>query len=457
MDVYGSLFRSLLFPLWETRVRRRPTVERLRELQRTQFLSLDELQAMQSVALASLIEHAYRHVPFYRARFDTALVTPTDVRTAADLSRLPILRRAELRGIGDAWRSTAPPLPTIRKQTSGTSGEPLLFGFEPDSEHWRRAVKYRGYEWAGYRPGDRALHFWGAPLPTEPPWRERLKVDLDRRLHRDHYVHCAVMSDDRLHEVVHAIRAYEPKFLVCYSQAGGELARFVNRKSARTWGRIPVICGAERVMPHDRAALEDAFGPVFDFYGCREVMMIGGECEFHDGMHLSMENLVVEIVVTENGRERPAREGESGEVVLTDLHNYGMPFIRYANGDIATAGSTERCRCGRTLPRIHSVQGRTSETLHDAGGAAVSGVALGNLFYEVSDAVQQFQVVQHRDRSVTIRLVQAEELPPAALAKIRANASRMLAGIDVRVEVVAELPRNAAGKHHLVVVERDAV
>jgi phenylacetate-CoA ligase len=166
-----------------------------------------------------------------------------------------------------------------------------------------------------------------------------------------------------------------------------------------------------------------------------------------------MENLVVEIVVTENGRERPAREGESGEVVLTDLHNHGMPFIRYANGDIATVGSSRRCRCGRTLPRIHSVQGRVSETLRDASGAAVCGVAFGNLFYDVSSAVQQFQVIQHRDTSVTIRLVQAEELPRSALAQIRANASRMLAGIAVRVEIVHELPRSPAGKHHLVVVE----
>jgi phenylacetate-CoA ligase len=216
-----------------------------------------------------------------------------------------------------------------------------------------------------------------------------------------------------------------------------------------------VICGAERLLPRDRADLELAFGPaVFDTYGCREVMMIGAECEAHAGLHVAMENVVVEIVVTENGRERAAREGETGEVVITDLHNFAMPFIRYANGDVATAGPARPCACGRVLPRIEAVQGRISELLRDGNGAAVSGIAISFLVQDISRSVRQFQAVQHRDRSVTINLVVDGELPTAALAAVRANGERLLAGIDVDVAVVPELPRNPSGKHRLVVVER---
>lgn len=455
MDIYGPIFRSVLLPAWETHLRRRPVLARWRELRRTQWCSLDELHAIQARALARLIEHAYLHVPMYRERMVAAGITPADVRAPEDLPRLPVIRRAELRAAGRARESRVPPLPTIRKQTSGTTGEPLVFGFEPDSEHWRRAVRFRGYEWAGYRPGDRALHFWGGPLPTEPPLATRVKIALDRRLRRDAFLPCAVMSDARLDEVIRAIETLRPHALVCYAQAGAELARYVTRKDRRTWGTIPVVCGAERVSPRDRASLQEAFGPaVFDVYGCREVMMIAGECEAHDGLHVAMENLVVEIVVTEDGRERPAREGEAGEVVFTDLHNLSMPFIRYANGDVATAGPTKVCACRRTLPRIRAVQGRISETLHDAAGSAVSGIAISNLFHDVSSAVRQFQAVQHRDRSVTINLVPAEELPEVAVEAIRSNAARLLAGLDVRVRLVPELPRSAAGKHNLVVVEQ---
>ena len=453
MDIYGPIFRSVVFPLWESRIRHRPVLDRWSELERTQWLSLDGLHALQRQALRSLLVHAHANVPFYRQRFLAAGITPDAIRSVADLAKLPILRRSELRGADRA--STISPLPTICKQTSGTTGEPLIFGFEPDSEHWRRAVKYRGYAWAGYLPGARALHFWGAPEPTPPTWMKRMKISLDRRLHRDLYRHCAVMTDEHLHGVVQLIDEEQPQVVVCYAQAGAELARYINRNGLRSWPTIPVICGAERLLPHDRADMIEAFGPaVFDTYGCREVMMIAAECEAHDGMHLAMENLIVEIVVTENGIERPAREGEAGEVVITDLHNFAMPFIRYANGDVATAGTTRRCACGRTLPRIQAVQGRVSETLRDGAGAAVSGIAISFLVQDLGESVRQFQAVQHRDRSVTINLVAAEDLPHELLETVRRSGERLLAGIDVAVRIVPELPRNAAGKHQLVVVER---
>jgi phenylacetate-CoA ligase len=130
-----------------------------------------------------------------------------------------------------------------------------------------------------------------------------------------------------------------------------------------------------------------------------------------------------------------------------------MPFIRYANGDVATVGSERRCACGRNLPRIEAVQGRISETLRDASGAPVSGIAISFLVQDVSRAVRQFQAVQHRDRSMTLRLALAEPLGESALAEICKNGARLLGGLDVDVAIVDELPRSAAGKHQLVIVE----
>jgi phenylacetate-CoA ligase len=112
--------------------------------------------------------------------------------------------------------------------------------------------------------------------------------------------------------------------LVCYSQAVADLARHVVARNLRDWDTIPVICGAERLYPADRAVVEQAFGPaVFETYGCREVMLVATECDAHAGLHMSMETLVVEVVVREahNGTARPAMPGELGEVVITDLTN----------------------------------------------------------------------------------------------------------------------------------------
>ncbi len=454
MDVYGRLFRSVIKPLWETRVRRRPVLQRWDLLKRTQYASLDQLHALQAHWLRRLVGHAYDHVPFYRDRFDALGIRPEDIHGPEDLGKLPVVRRADLQGRTDR-ASLAGPRATISKHTSGTTGEPLVFGFEPDSEHWRRAVKLRGYEWAGFRPGDKAVYFWGAAMPPDPPWPTQLKIALDRRLHREHYLPCDVMDEQRLRGAIEMISKLEPRVLVCYAQAGAELARYIHRTGQRPFRPASIICGAEKLMPGDREDLEAAFGAtVFDTYGCREVMLIGAECEAHDGLHLSMENLIVEIIVTEGGRERAAREGESGEVVFTDLHNLAMPFIRYANGDIATAGATSRCSCGRSLPRIQSVQGRLSETLRDGNGSPISGISISFLFVELGSAIRQFQAVQHKDQSVSINVVLADTLPRWRLDAVERNARTLLRGVPVRVQVVPELPRSAAGKHRLVVVER---
>jgi phenylacetate-CoA ligase len=453
MDVYGHVFRAVAKPVWERYIRRRPVLQRGRLLDRTQYASLDALHALQTHGLRRLIDHAYKYVPFYRERFDNAGVVPSDILLPEDLAKLPILRRADLQGRNDrvAINSTT----YIARQTSGTTGEPLMFGFELDSEHWRHALRLRAYEWAGFRPGDKAIHFWGARYPTPPPWRTRAKQALDRRMHREHHVPCDVMSEEKLAETVRLIRDVQPQVLVCYAQAGAELARYINRNDLRTWTSLPVISGAEQLLPRDRADLEAAFGPrVFDTYGCREVMLIGAECEAHRGFHLSMENLIVEIIVTENGVQRPAKEGETGEVVITDLHNLAMPFIRYANGDIATAGSSDRCTCGRTLPRIESVQGRLSETLRDGHGSAVSGLAISYLFFDVSSEIRQFQAIQHKDHSVSINVVPIRALDHAQLETIKQNGMQLLRGVPVQVNVVPDLPRSPAGKHRLVIVER---
>ncbi len=454
-DVYGRFFRSVLFPTWEGTVRRRPTLSRLAYLERMQWRSKDELEATQLGSLRRLLRHAYDNVPYYRQRWDAAGLSDRDVTTLEDLTKLPVLTREEARAHAAELASSAPPVIEVRKNTGGTTGQPLLFGYDLGSEHWRNAVRLRGYAWAGYRPGDRALFYWGAPVERPPPPARRAKIALDRFMKREHYFPCAVLDEEHMREVVRAIEEIGPRILVCYTQAGAELARFINREKLRSWMTLPVICGAERLVRGDRDDLELAFGPaVFETYGCREVMLIGAECEAHEGLHLSVENLVVEVLVHEGGKTRPARPGELGEVVITDLHNFGMPFIRYANGDMAVAGSGARCSCGRTLPRLESVEGRATDLLRDARGAAVTGIAFHVLFTGLAAAARQFQVVQHKDRSVTLRIVPGEGLDGATLTEVQQRVGEILQGVPVKIERVQEIAATSAGKRRTVVVEQ---
>src|SRR3569623_1539980 len=290
MDLYGPLLAKALFPAFEA-VRGRPTVGLLEYLQTTERWSVDALRDLQVGFLRRLLRHAYTHTTHYR-------------RIAA-----------------------AGPKIAITKTSSGTTGEPVTVAYNEESRVWRDATRWRGYGWAGYRIGHRAMHYWGFG-PKVPSWTKRNKIKLDHLLKRDLYVDCTPRGDDALLAAVAQLKKFDPHVIVAYAAGAAALARFVNRRNLRDWNDIPVLVGAERLWPEDRAEIDRAFGPAFETYGAREVMMMAAECDAHDGLHTSMETMIVEIVVRENGRTRAAKPGATGEVVVTDLHNLAVPLVR---------------------------------------------------------------------------------------------------------------------------------
>ncbi len=452
MDLYARLVQRVVYPFWEGTIRGRPTLDLLRYLEQTQYRPLDEVEALQLGALRRLLRHSYDHVPFYGERLRAAGLVPEDVRSLADLRRLPILDRAEVRSAASTRASTTPPLPSIVKMTSGSSGEPLKIAYDRGSENWRQATRHRGYAWAGHRIGVDTMHYWGRA--NLPGGFKGAKIAADRRFRQERYLDCNVRADRDLAEVVAELRRAPPKVLVAFSQAAADLARFVNAKGLRSWPDLNVICAAERLFPSDREAIVTAFGPnVFETYGSREVMLIASECEAHDGLHLSMENLLVEVVVRENGSERPAEKGETGELIITDLHNFGMPFIRYACGDLAVSRGREPCPCGRSLLRIGPVEGRVSETLLDADGGRISGLLFAVVFTLQGEKLRATQVVQHRDRSVTVR-AECDHLSPETEAELRAYIEPYLRGLPLTFERVDALALDPSGKRRQVIVER---
>jgi phenylacetate-CoA ligase len=457
MELLENLIGKVAFPLWNGVLKGRPTSSHLRFVEETQWRSRHEIDAIQAGELRRLLDHAYANVPYYRRLFDEAGLKPTDIRSAADLSRLPIIDRAEaIRSVSERT-AVAGARVDIQKATSGTTGMPLTIGYDWGSDYWRQAMRMRGYGWAGYRIGRRALHLWGFDNPLATPFR-KAKLDAHRWLQREVFFDCVRRGEAELEAFARAIETYRPRLIVSYSHAAADFARYVLAKDRRTWDDIPIICGAERLLPEDRPLVEEVFGRgIFETYGCREVMLIAAECDAHQEMHVSMENLVAEIVVRENGRERPARPGEVGEVVITDLHNLAMPFIRYANGDLATAGSDQRCPCGRGLQRLMKVDGRMADTMVDAKGNRLAGLMFNMLLSSLKDIITQFQVVQHADKSVTIKIVPGPRYAEEGRAAVYGVITKYLRGLEVRVNEVALIPLDPSGKRRIVQVEKAPV
>lgn len=455
VDPYGKALGRVLYPAWE-KLRGRPTLDLLGLLRRTERASLDEQSAMRTGFLRRLVRHAYHHTPYYRGVLDAAGIHPDDIRTVDDLARLPLLERCTAQMTVES--RTAPwPEVTVSKTTSGSTGQPLEVRFSAESRYWRDATRWRGFEWGGYHMGDKAMHLWGVPA-IAPTRYQRAKLALDHKLRRDIYVNCMVRSPDQLLAMVKTIVRDRPHVIMGYAQAIADLARFVNAEGLRTWNTIPVIYGAERLWPHDRADVERAFGPaVFETYGCREFMLMGMECEQHDGLHESVENLIVELLVREpDGGVRRARPGEKGEIAITDLHNLACPFIRYLTGDLAVAREQTPCGCGRTLPKFGPVDGRVTDTMHDAYGNPVEGILFNILFLAIAEYTRQFQVVQRRTGELLLKLVpKGTTLPTHAECLIRDFVGQHMRGVPLAIEIVREIPLTSAGKLHRVIVERN--
>src|SRR5579864_7045123 len=224
-DLYGLVFQHVLYPGWDRGLRRRPTLSHLKQLERSQWCSLDELRALQTKELREVVHHAYNHSPYYHRRFEERALRPNDIRTVDDLWKVPLLTREQATDSFEDRMSSAEPLPRIRKMTSGTTGRPLAFAYDVGSEYWRQATKLRGYGWAGYGPGDRSLHFWGSIAAVQPPpLKKKVKTALDHFMRREHYIDCADHSEDALSRVVRQLRQLRPKAFVCYAHAGAALA-----------------------------------------------------------------------------------------------------------------------------------------------------------------------------------------------------------------------------------------
>jgi phenylacetate-CoA ligase len=455
-DVYGQLLAKALFPAFEA-ARGRPKVPLLRYLDETSHWSGGELRDLQTGLLRRLLRHACRHTAYYRRILDERGLRPEDFCSPTDIQKLPLLDRATLRATMLERTANAPPAAVIRKVTSGSSGQPVEVLYNAESRHWRDAIRWRGYGWGGYHIGMRALHYWGFVPQAGSTWWKRQKTQVDRLFKRDQYLDCTPRGAAALQGVVDHIRRYKPQVIVAYASGAGALARFINDRGLRDWpDTIPVLTGAEGLLPHDRSEIVRAFGDAFDTYGCREVMLMASECEGHAGLHTSMENLIVELIVREpDGTVRSARPGETGEVVITDLHNLACPMIRYVNGDLAVAGADERCRCGRGLSRIGQIQGRITETMYDGQGNAVGGLVFNILFSTIGHVARSFQVHQRPDGHVVFKVVpyQAGSLPTREEQLLRQHAERYLPGAPFSIEIVDNIPLSPAGKRRVVVCE----
>lgn len=439
-----TLISGVLFPVHE-RLKGHDTVRRLRELERSQWLSASEIEALRIERLRAFLTAIGRDVPFYRDLFHKRAFEPSRADSLASLASLPLLTKASIRAHAAAMTASGAG-PLKRYNTGGSSGEPLIFFMGRDRISHDVAAKWRATRWWNVDIGDPEVVIWGSPIELGSQDRARVLRD---RLFRSHLLPAFEMSAGNLDRFVASIRRIRPRMLFGYPSALAHIARHAKRHGQRMddLGIRVAFVTSERLYDDQRSSIAEAFGcAVANGYGGRDAGFIAHECP-QGGMHVSAEDIVVEIL---DGDGRPVPAGAAGEVVVTHLATHEFPFVRYRTGDVAALDDSG-CACGRGLPRLARIEGRTTDFVTAVDGTLMHGLAL---IYTVRDlpGVEQFRIIQHSLTLTEVEIVATQEFQGASERRIVDDfRARLGAGVHVKVTPVGQIPAEASGKHRYVI------
>lgn len=414
----------------------------LRELERTQWLAHDELGAWQFARIKELIGYAYEQVPYYRDLYRRLDVHPEDIRTFQDFQSLPFLTKEDVRSHLEAMISPVLRSGALTDHTGGSTGKPLRFVVDRSFHRWDAALEFRGRGWYGAREGDKIALIWGAQRDMHM-WSQRAR--LKAKIVRERYLNAFSMTESKMRAFAEMLVRWQPDVLRAYGSALSLFARFLEQEGiGRIQPRI-IELTAEKVTGPERRFLEEVFQcPVADWYSSREMGTIAFQCP-QGGRHVC-ETRYLELIADGNVQG----PGQMGEVVITSLHQFTMPFIRYKLEDIAVYDSNP-CACGRGLPVLREVVGRTNDYLVTVDGQFVHPEYFADVLM-LRPEIARYQIHQPDEEHITVRLACKEGVDQAWLEGVRQELQVFLGGrTQILLETVDELPLTPAGKHRFII------
>ena len=425
------------------------TLAVLHELEHSQYLPPDDLKARQYRQLGFLVANSAKRMKFWRERFHTAGFDPATPIDDEMWSRLPILSRAEAQEAGGALHCSTLPKQhgeTTTDKTSGSTGVPLIVKrsaitlfywnvFTLREEMWHRrdfSGKLAAIRADFSRPQGETGRWvksypnWGSPVATHYPTGPSALFDIRSS------------TEDQ----IAWLREFAPDYLLSFGLNLQILARHCLAHGITLPPLKGVRSSGEVLTDEARAACREAWGvEVADMYSAVETGYLAIQCPEAGRLHAQSESALVEVL---NDEGRPCTPGEIGRVVVTPLHNFAMPLIRYAIGDLAEVG--DACACGRTLPVLTHVLGRVRDAVTLPGGARRYPY-YGNKAIAAIPAIVQHQLVQKSLDALEVRLVARAPLSAEQEDGLRrALATALGQPFDVAIVYVDAIERSPSGK-----------
>lgn len=442
--IYTALCSSILFPLHE-QLKRHDSTARRRALEQSQWWPGERIEQYRLERLRKFLVTVGSTVPYYSELFRGAAFDPSEVHAISDLANIPFLTKTLIRSNTEALKAHGA-VGLARFNTGGSSGEPLVFYIGRDRVSHDVAAKWRATRWWNVDIGDTEIVVWGSPIElSAQDWVRSIR---DRFL-RTVLLPAFEMSKSKLDTFVAEIRAKRPRMLFGYPSSLALVADHAEKhgQMLNDLGIRVAFVTSERLYPEQRDQISRVFGcPVANGYGGRDAGFIAHECPA-GGMHITAEDIIVEIVDAQ-GKSQPA--GSAGEIVVTHMATESFPFIRYRTGDVGVLDDRV-CSCGRGLPLIKEIQGRTTDFVVARDGTIMHGLAL---VYVVRDlpGIAKFKIVQENLDHTRVLLVVDPDFDRSHAQRIRTAMAQRL-GQDVRIDVefVDDIPAEASGKYRYVI------
>jgi len=397
--------------------------------------------------LRLLLKHAYDNVLYYRQVLKTHGLKPQDVKSMIDLTKLPILTKDYVKqNFSEFIARGFPKYIPIATATGGSTGEPLRFYIDVKTSSIGLAALWRSWRSAGYRLGDKMAVLAGLSLvPERLGLIKRISDIINRKLS----LPAMNIRKEILEQYARATLNFKPKFLRGYPSSLYFFADFLEDAGIKGIRPKAVLTTAEMLLPHQRKQIEEVFQcKVYDGYGAFDGGTAAFECEEHNGYHMAIEKTIMEFV-DEDGNH--VGEGEKGRIIATDLFNHAMPFIRYDTGDVGVY-SNEECSCGRKLPIMKKILGRTTDILKFKNGVVLSGPSLTLVFKDFD--IRQYQVVQTTDSAMVIRMIRGKTYTDAHTKKVYQIFKEAVGeDVEVKFDFVESIPTTKSGKWKIVIKE----
>jgi phenylacetate-CoA ligase len=425
-----------------------------------QYRAFDDLQRERQKLLTQLLKEAFAHVPGYNKRMLESGVYSTFGLNVSDFESLPMLTREDLSRRGNEFvHQQAHERGIIYYPTGGSTGAPVKIGQDPYYRDWAQATTWLFHHWHGLSLGKPYFLLWAAYRDLEAQLQNWKSSFLVGYLQGRRILNCKVTSPELLSTFIHKINAErdchhlvgyanEIYTLACHSlEVGLPLQRPLKA----------IFTTAETLTEEMRQVIESVFHcQVYNRYGCRDAGDIACECEFHRGLHINPLSTLIEVVDDEGC---PVPDGQEGQILITSLHNYAMPLIRYAVGDRGILNGAQPCACGREWETLVKITGRTNEKLYLRSGSRFGGGFLYTAF-EALPSLKRFQIHQLSFDALHIKLRSVE---PDYLEKysslLEQISSKLCAWADYPLQITFEqtdqLDRTPTGKELLIIHHLD--